>query len=98
MGDEVLIEIRKLQPIKQKSDCLVFQLDFRSPAGYDRTRGVEIGNKNFELTHLEEAYTSEHWLVRIYKVKDLENRENFSKPTKPVKRRKSPKKKVKKLV
>ncbi|XP_033732994.1 dolichyl-diphosphooligosaccharide--protein glycosyltransferase subunit STT3B-like [Pecten maximus] len=51
------------------------QLDFRSPAGYDRTRGVEIGNKNFDLTHMEEAYTTEHWLVRIYKVKDLENRE-----------------------
>ncbi|XP_052252612.1 dolichyl-diphosphooligosaccharide--protein glycosyltransferase subunit STT3B-like [Dreissena polymorpha] len=61
------------------------QLDFRSPAGYDRTRGVEIGNKNFDLTHLEEAYTSEHWLVRIYKVKDLENREEI-KPTKPVKK------------
>lgn len=60
-----------------------FQLDFRSPAGYDRTRGVEIGNKNFKLTHLEEAYTSEHWLVRIYKVKDLENREKVEKPTIP---------------
>lgn len=59
------------------------QLDFRSPAGYDRTRGVEIGNKNFKLTHLEEAYTSEHWLVRIYKVKDLENREKVAKPTIP---------------
>ncbi len=51
-----------------------FQLDFRTPAGFDRTRNVEIGNKNFGLTHLEEAYTTEHWLVRIYKVLDLENR------------------------
>jgi len=50
------------------------QLDFRSPAGYDRTRGVEIGKKDISLTHLEEAYTTEHWLVRIYKVKDLSNR------------------------
>ena len=71
-----------------------FQLDFRTPAGYDRTRGVEIGNKNFDLTHLEEAYTSEHWLVRIYKVKDLENRENFTKPSKPIKKKKAAKKKV----
>lgn len=63
--------------------CLLVQLDFRSPAGYDRTRGVEIGNKNFKLTHLEEAYTSEHWLVRIYKVKDLVNREKVEKPTIP---------------
>lgn len=44
------------------------------PPGYDRTRSVEIGNKNFELERLEEAYTTEHWLVRIYKVKKEENR------------------------
>jgi dolichyl-diphosphooligosaccharide--protein glycosyltransferase len=42
-------------------------MDYRSPAGFDRTRNVIIGNKNFELTYLEEAYTTEHWLVRIYK-------------------------------
>ncbi|CAH3023730.1 unnamed protein product [Porites evermanni] len=50
------------------------QLDFRSPSGFDRTRNVEIGNKNFKLEHLEEAFTSEHWLVRIYRVKDYANR------------------------
>ncbi|XP_040581769.1 dolichyl-diphosphooligosaccharide--protein glycosyltransferase subunit STT3A [Lepeophtheirus salmonis] len=44
------------------------------PPGYDRVRNAEIGNKDFELDVLEEAYTSEHWLVRIYKVKDLPNR------------------------
>lgn len=37
--------------------------------GFDRTRNSVIGNKNIELTYLEEAYTSEHWLVRIYRVK-----------------------------
>ena len=31
-------------------------------------RNAEIGNKDFELDVLEEAYTSEHWIVRIYKV------------------------------
>ena len=36
--------------------------------GYDRTRNVEIGNKNIKLHHLEEAYTTEHWLVRIYRL------------------------------
>ncbi|XP_042898648.1 dolichyl-diphosphooligosaccharide--protein glycosyltransferase subunit STT3B [Parasteatoda tepidariorum] len=51
-----------------------FQLDFRTPAGYDRTRSMEIGNKNFQLEHLEEAYTTEHWLVRIYHVKKDANR------------------------
>jgi len=44
------------------------------PSGYDRVRNVVIGNKDFELDVLEEAYTSEHWIVRIYKVKDLPNR------------------------
>jgi len=44
------------------------------PAGYDRVRKVEIGNKDFELDVLEEAYTTEHWMVRIYKVKNLPNR------------------------
>lgn len=42
--------------------------------GYDRVRNVEIGNKNFELNKLEEAFTSEHWLVRIYRVKKPANR------------------------
>mmetsp|Transcript_9144 Transcript_9144/g.13521 ORF Transcript_9144/g.13521 Transcript_9144/m.13521 type:complete len:697 (+) Transcript_9144:25-2115(+) len=44
----------------------------RAP-GFDRVRQVEIGRKNFDLTHLEEAYSSEHYIVRIYKVKDLPN-------------------------
>lgn len=39
------------------------------PPGYDRVRNAEIGNKDFELDVLEEAYTTEHWLVRIYKVR-----------------------------
>jgi len=40
-------------------------------AGYDSVRKSVIGNKDFELTHFEEAFTSERWLVRIYKVLDL---------------------------
>eukprot|EP00058_Branchiostoma_floridae_P024081 XP_002609571.1 hypothetical protein BRAFLDRAFT_101929 [Branchiostoma floridae] len=50
------------------------QLDFRTPPGFDRTRNVEIGNKDISFQHLEEAYTTEHWLVRIYKVKKQDNR------------------------
>ncbi|XP_013778011.2 dolichyl-diphosphooligosaccharide--protein glycosyltransferase subunit STT3B-like [Limulus polyphemus] len=49
------------------------QLDHRTPSGFDRTRNMEIGNKNFKLEYLEEAYTTEHWLVRIYKVKKTTN-------------------------
>ncbi|GLC40329.1 hypothetical protein PLESTB_000628800 [Pleodorina starrii] len=42
--------------------------------GYDRVRNYEIGNKDVKLDHLYEAFTSEHWIVRIFRVKDLENR------------------------
>jgi len=38
------------------------------PSGYDRVRNAEIGNKHIELEYIEEAFTSEHWLVRIYRV------------------------------
>jgi dolichyl-diphosphooligosaccharide--protein glycosyltransferase len=42
--------------------------EYGKPPGYDRARSREIGNKNIELTTMEEAFTSEHWIVRIYKV------------------------------
>jgi len=44
------------------------------PPGWDRVRNAEIGRKDVELEYLEEAFTSEHWLVRIYKVLEPENR------------------------
>merc|ERR1712070_657401 len=44
------------------------QTDYSKPPGYDRARNKEIGNKNIVLTHLEEAFTSAQWIVRIYKV------------------------------
>lgn len=68
---------------KKNAFSLIFLFDLRhgqvyteggKPPGYDRVRAAEIGNKDFELDVLEEAYTTEHWLVRIYKVKDLRNR------------------------
>jgi len=65
-------------------NCLMYKLCYYrfggmfteggKPAGWDRVRSAEIGNKDFELDGLEEAYTTEHWLVRIYKVKGLPNR------------------------
>jgi len=48
--------------------------DPQRPAGFDRVRQAEIGNKKVTLKHLEEVYTSEHWLVRIYKVLKPRNR------------------------
>merc|ERR1711916_319610 len=44
------------------------------PTGWDRVRSVEIGNKDFYLEYVEEAFTSEHWIVRIYKVLPEDNR------------------------
>ncbi|XP_025155627.1 dolichyl-diphosphooligosaccharide--protein glycosyltransferase subunit STT3B isoform X2 [Harpegnathos saltator] len=60
------------------------KIDYRSPYGYDRTRNAEIGNKNFQLTYLEEAYTTEHWLVRIYRVKKPAE---FNRPRIPISER-----------
>lgn len=45
------------------------------PAGQaqDRVRGSRLPAKGPELSTLEEAFTSENWIIRIYKVKDLDN-------------------------
>ncbi|KAK5105757.1 oligosaccharyl transferase stt3 subunit [Meristemomyces frigidus] len=45
------------------------------PAGQaqDRVRGSKLPATGPELSTLEEAFTSENWIIRIYKVKDLDN-------------------------
>jgi dolichyl-diphosphooligosaccharide---protein glycosyltransferase len=53
------------------------QTQYGKGGGYDLVRGSEIGNKNVQLTHLEEAFTSEHWMVRIYRVKNERTHPNF---------------------
>merc|ERR1719210_1075022 len=82
-------------------NCLMYKLsyyrfgelkmDYRSPAGYDRTRNAVIGHKDFDLTYLEEAYTSEHWLVRVYRVKkpDEFNRPRIDPKDREIVRKKS---------
>ncbi|XP_072935581.1 dolichyl-diphosphooligosaccharide--protein glycosyltransferase subunit STT3A [Epargyreus clarus] len=65
-------------------NCLMYKMSYYKfglvyteggrPPGFDRVRAAEIGNKDFNLDVLEEAYTTEHWLVRIYRVKPLPNR------------------------
>ena len=52
-------------PITSQSDPLIL--------GFDRARSREVGKKNIELSTMEEAFTSEHWIVRIYKVKPRAN-------------------------
>ncbi|KAH8874286.1 Dolichyl-diphosphooligosaccharide--protein glycosyltransferase subunit STT3B [Schistosoma japonicum] len=65
------------------------RFDMRTPPGFDRTRGSEIGRKNFELDYLEEAYTSRHWLVRIYRVLPPENLPHLSHTRRRIHRRPS---------
>ncbi|KAL7192489.1 hypothetical protein ACSBR2_024341 [Camellia fascicularis] len=65
-------------------NCLMYKLsyyrfgelttEYGKPPGYDRARGVEIGNKDVKLEYLEEAFTTSNWIVRIYKVKPPNNR------------------------
>ncbi|KAF7193135.1 Dolichyl-diphosphooligosaccharide--protein glycosyltransferase subunit stt3 [Pseudocercospora fuligena] len=45
------------------------------PAGQatDRVRGSKLPAAGPELSTLEEAFTSENWIIRIYKVKDYDN-------------------------
>ena len=45
------------------------------PAGQaqDRVRGSKLPAEGPSLSTLEEAFTSENWIIRIYKVKDLDN-------------------------
>eukprot|EP00922_Rhytidocystis_sp_ex-Travisia-forbesii_P060237 GHVS01089261.1.p1 GENE.GHVS01089261.1~~GHVS01089261.1.p1 ORF type:complete len:770 (+),score=54.28 GHVS01089261.1:82-2391(+) len=44
--------------------------------GFDYARNYEIGQKDINLKYLDEAYTTENWIVRIYKVKSPPNRGN----------------------
>jgi dolichyl-diphosphooligosaccharide--protein glycosyltransferase len=39
----------------------------------DRVRGVTMPEVGPTLNTVEEAFTSENWIIRIYKVKDLDN-------------------------
>ncbi|KAI9831918.1 MAG: oligosaccharyl transferase stt3 subunit [Sarea resinae] len=45
------------------------------PAGQatDRVRGATLPAEGPQLSTIEEAFTSENWIIRIYKVKDLDN-------------------------
>ena len=38
--------------------------------GFDRVRNTPIGVTDVKLRYFEEVFTSEHWMVRIYAVKD----------------------------
>jgi dolichyl-diphosphooligosaccharide--protein glycosyltransferase len=37
--------------------------------GFDRVRNSVIGKRDVSLRYFEEAFTSQHWMVRIYRVR-----------------------------
>mmetsp|Transcript_59114 Transcript_59114/g.68406 ORF Transcript_59114/g.68406 Transcript_59114/m.68406 type:complete len:756 (+) Transcript_59114:26-2293(+) len=69
-------------------NCLMYRLSYyrfdevrtqyNKPAGFDTVRNVEMGLKGFKLRRFEEAFTSESWIVRIYRVLPRENRESIT--------------------
>jgi dolichyl-diphosphooligosaccharide---protein glycosyltransferase len=46
---------------------------FPSGQAQDRVRNSRLPAEGPQLNTLEEAFTSENWIIRIYKVKDLDN-------------------------
>ncbi|EFX03520.1 oligosaccharyl transferase subunit [Grosmannia clavigera kw1407] len=50
-----------------------YQSMFPPGQAQDRVRGSRLPEKGPTLNTLDEAFTSENWIIRIYKVKDLDN-------------------------
>lgn len=46
---------------------------FQQGQAIDRVRGVKLPADAPQLSTMEEAFTSENWIIRIFKVKDLDN-------------------------
>jgi dolichyl-diphosphooligosaccharide---protein glycosyltransferase len=57
-----------------------YQSMFPPGKAADRVRGVQLPAEGPVLNTIEEAYTTENWIIRIYKVKDLDNigRDHFA--------------------
>lgn len=62
-------------------NCLMYKLSYyrfsevrhgREP-GFDAVRQTVIGNQDFKLNYFEEAYTTQNWIIRIYRVKKRSN-------------------------
>uniref|UniRef100_A0A1I7UMJ2 dolichyl-diphosphooligosaccharide--protein glycotransferase n=1 Tax=Caenorhabditis tropicalis TaxID=1561998 RepID=A0A1I7UMJ2_9PELO len=79
-------------------NCLMYKMSYyrfgetrvgyNQAGGFDRTRGYVIGKKDITLEYIEEAYTTENWLVRIYKRKELPNKPTVKETTIPIKGKK----------
>lgn len=65
-------------------DCIMYKMSYYRFAeaaqmatgryGFDRVRNTNIGITDVKLKYFEEVYTTEHWMVRIYEVKDQPSR------------------------
>ena len=49
-----------------------YNLLFPPGQAQDRVRGVRLPEVGPQLSTLDEAFTSENWIIRIFKVKDLD--------------------------
>eukprot|EP00746_Dinoflagellata_sp_MGD_P082088 gnl/MRDRNA2_/MRDRNA2_32600_c0_seq1.p1 gnl/MRDRNA2_/MRDRNA2_32600_c0~~gnl/MRDRNA2_/MRDRNA2_32600_c0_seq1.p1 ORF type:complete len:521 (-),score=46.37 gnl/MRDRNA2_/MRDRNA2_32600_c0_seq1:11-1573(-) len=63
---------------ERMKNSLMYKLSYYRAAeitqGHDFARRQKIGQPFIELKHLEEAFTTKNWIVRIYKVKAEANR------------------------
>ena len=50
-----------------------YQALFPAGQAQDRVRGAKMPAEGPVLNTLDEAFTSENWIIRIFKVKDLDN-------------------------
>ncbi|KAJ5628294.1 hypothetical protein N7490_010522 [Penicillium lividum] len=50
-----------------------YQSLFPPGQAVDRVRGTKVPSESPQLDTMEEAFTSENWIIRIFKVKDLDN-------------------------
>lgn len=60
-------------PNRYKMSYYNFNTLFPQGQATDRVRGSRLPAEGPQLTTVEEAFTSENWIIRIYKVKDLDN-------------------------
>jgi len=68
---------------KTMKNCMMYKMCYYrfedvSPGGHDRSRNAKIGHQGFKFKYFEEAYTTEHWMVRIYRVKDIDEVNRFT--------------------
>ena len=62
-----------LMPNRYKMSYYNYGSLFPAGQAQDRVRGARLPAQGPELSTIEEAFTSENWIIRIYKVKEPDN-------------------------